>query len=123
MKHLKKFNENIDSLYTQISIDELQRSFSVDINMNIYDKIRLLISNNYDVTTSNDMSNLDENGYEINSFSYIEIEHKIKANNRIDIMQSDDEWFYVYVLPSRTCYKCDQVEGLLQLLKDRNITI
>lgn len=55
------------------------------------------------------------------SFSLM-ITGSIESYAHVGIKKSKDEWFFVYmaVLGSEgICYKCDQMEGLLQLFKDK----
>ena len=55
-------------------------------------------------------------------FNYITL---ITDNLHSHIYQAEDEWFYVRISKwldnNKEFFKCDQLEGVVKLLKDRNI--
>lgn len=115
MKYLKRFNENSNNdYYAECNIDIFNGIVekSITIPQNIYDKLRVLTMPNYNIDLEQNSTLICIYGHDYNGFiSYVE-----------------DEWFYVSIIEKdsnedRMRYKCDGLEGLLKLLKDKNIII
>jgi hypothetical protein len=130
MKHIKKWqsiNESgyLDEFYKEIEDEQFQNETLDRITFN-------------EQILSNIKSIFDDGKYEyrVRYEPYMITVSKypknvMKAMATIDIVMTDDEWFYVMfrlstskirkVIPSgrlEVFYKCDQFEGFLKLLKD-----
>lgn len=119
MKYLKRFNENSSILYEKIYEQEYNNNKEhrwVDFDRNLYSKLEEYLYEgkwylNYLYT-----GNLDG-----------EKELYLQSDDTEDtcyIYETSDEWFYVCYTEvkkqrriSENFYKCDQTEGLLQVLK------
>lgn len=117
MKYIKKFNESTNEYYFEITETMYLRAYGVNITSDIINKINV-DTEKYSIDIDNEFGSnrVDDtqfNGIDISSIKRVEVY----------IYMSEDEWFYVSIVVDDTYYKCDQVEGLLQLLKNRNITV
>ena len=130
MKYLKSF-ESLDSpQYEIIEYEQFTNEFHKLINFSCMDKmLKLLkpfdIDRDYEVPTF-------YNGLWVTrgSFTFKITFHKNETEDvDMDIYEMNDEWFFVRLDPrsSRTesqfsvYYKCDQWDGVVQLLKDKKI--
>ncbi len=120
MKYLKKFEDNENQFFTEITKGEFHNSkeFACDIKDEFIEKITSLAK---DKKISREI----EIG-EYTSFYFIHINYP--GNNTVffvDIYESKDEWFFVNIESLQSTidvyYKCDQFEGLLKLLSDYGV--
>ncbi len=130
MRYIKEYNHEF---YYEINSsdfsneEENRREFS--------QKEKDIISNSLgvkiiDYEPKDEINNLVEFNMEIIIRSKVDPEIKKIVDAAIDVYSFIDEWYFVKIyLPSNTfhstmriqCYKCDQMEGLLKLLKDIKI--
>lgn len=125
MRYLKKFNESIDILYYQIDDnDELFDGLYKLIDVKIFNEIksRLIPTRHNDIFYIKHTNKYKQNQFNNNPFGQIDIDlDDNTSDDYIEILLTDDEWFVVSDYHNNLYYKCDQVEGLLQLLKDKEI--
>ena len=137
MKHLKSFNEsNEDKSYEKITeadfdivfADEFDEEPDIDNKLNLNDNdISTInkIKNKYFFTIDSDDKShlyLTRNISEIRKSSYLSGSiMKIE----LSIYKLKDEWFYIREYthggtrdPKLTYYRCDQLEGLISLIRD-----
>lgn len=130
-QRLKLFEEYSESYYQTTDFDDYDSSYHNRIEMsdNTINRIKDVISSR----TTNPLSSYvpsnsvmfiwDNNP---SQYAFPELVHEIK------IFEADDEWFYCAIkpqnsrdriLPARSIeyYKCDQLVGLIQLLKSKKI--
>ncbi len=115
MIYLKKFNESINhEFYHEITHDGFWNNNVKVINcdasdMNILSKC---LSDLYLGKNILEKSDVITGIFYINKQGY----------SSILIKKTEDEWYYVRISGSTDYYyKCDQIEGVLQLLKDKRI--
>lgn len=134
MKHIKLFESFSSPYYKEISLDEWYdpnlanqsvRTRDSSGKLSPIDKVetKKIMIKDADVkelsTLLGKRCSIEANGYEL----------EINKNlSEIHIYLMDDEWFYVKLVTSHTSgrvdknyYKCDQLYGLIELLKDKNI--
>jgi hypothetical protein len=145
MKHLKSFLENQSSFYTEISDDEFRNKTCRSIGGEEYDDPKIFrkeeLMDYNDVMVLN--KTMEENKDKIEEYKYIKYKpFKDKNSRAIRPEYSDyfylkvkyigdeylitkriDEWFYVLYMRDRTKkhWECDQLEGVIQLLKDSQV--
>lgn len=115
MKHLRRFNENSTELYTEINNREYVRKIEdeqwIDFDRNTYDKISSMIDVEFIAMDDYHISEDDKTIRIVTIY-----------NDSCDIFQTDDEWFYIQYVDkgkhsTHYYYKCDGLEGLIQVLK------
>jgi len=118
MKHLKTYNENnSDQFYTEI--DKPSEIDAINFNISNFNLIKNHLKPDVRIKLS---INYRVNSYHVKFLT--ELVKIITKNITIDIYETDDEWFYVvynHVSTPIKYYKCDQIDGVLKLLKDKNI--
>lgn len=127
MKYLRKFNES-NSFYSTLSYSEMENLRSYNRELFTDNEVNLIIS-------------------KLNNFFY-HIHHKIEKNKRIGveiieindksygpsdtklyISKYEDEWYSIEYYKAvnlkyaKTYYKCDQLDGLIEFLKDKKVII
>ena len=129
MKYLKSF-ESLGSLQYEVITDGEFVEWDKLIDFSHMDKISNLLKD-FDIQFSNlsKTSDRDFPSVDFASFTFnIELEYPLKIY--LHIYEIEDEWFIVklsaygdYALKSMrpTMYKCDQWDGVVQLLKDKKI--
>ena len=119
MKYIKSFNEsNSESLYEEISKE-------------IYDNRINIHGNDIDIPKL-DLENLNKNGFLLDVSKNIDRKYsKIyfkggEKKYKFTITYSPDEWYYIQVTyqsiidsNSINYYKCDSIDGLISLLKNK----
>lgn len=114
MKYLKSYNESASLLYTEIHEVEYDELQYVGVTIEFYnrelDKIR---------------ESLKEKRFlEINKGlpGVIDIQYQDETRHEVYVSKHEDEWYIVWHLRGKytpkesTYYKCDQIEGLVNLL-------
>lgn len=101
---------------SNIEWDELfdngENVLHIEFNKKEIEGIKKCLPNNYDF--ENNYSNYKDKYY------YIIIENKENKGLFVSIDKIDDEWYYVMDNTNREsihCYKCDQFDGLIKLIK------
>lgn len=122
MKHLKKFNESNDPHYKAIQDAEYASARTVDFDIDIIEKIKLRIQDPWRLRIDEDI---------FDSHRIITIYNNKRKYGTLEIFQSEDEWFFVRqeveTIESSPYnefhhfFKCDQTDGLLNLLLDYNV--
>lgn len=114
MKYLKSYNESTSVLYTEIPENEYDELQYVGVTIEFYnselDKIRESLKS--------------KRFLEINKglLGCIDIQYHDETRNEVYISKHEDEWYIVWHLRGKyspkksTHYKCDQIEGLVNLL-------
>lgn len=136
MKHLKRFNESYDIVNGIIFFEDKDWSKIEDYKWEIFDYLE---SANYPIRHKILIHDFGHNSVQmlhITSTKHIILKSPISGSTRIAppidvaIAVDSDEWFYVELTsntnkPLSTTktnyYRCDQLEGLLELLKDKVI--
>lgn len=119
MKYLKKFKESKEEYYVNFDTSKLEKKEFINISDRsvYYIKEFLGVKFNYRLTSLYPgISNVDK---------YIMIYEVSGGNERLkySIMELEDEYFIVHVYKGKlysNTYKCDQIDGVLELLKDLN---
>jgi hypothetical protein len=134
MKHIKLFESFSSPYYMEISLDEWydpnlenpsvrMRDSSGKLPPTTKVETKKIMIKDVDVRKLSNLlgkrCSIEVNGYEL----------EINKNlNEISIYLMDDEWYYVNLVTSyvsgrvdKKYYKCDQLYGLIELLKDKNI--
>ena len=117
MKHIKLFEGfNTDDYFQHIDNDDWwdNREIRIEMSSRTIEVISGLFSNwDIEVDDNKDMISVQA----IKNYEYV-----------IKVYEVDDEYFYVEVTRSYPnggtfcyCYRCDQLEGLIQFLKNENI--
>lgn len=136
MKHLKKFNESYDSVSNSMIFFEDKDWAQIDYyESRILDYLK---SANYPVSHEIKVHDFGNKVQMLHVTSANHIILKTLSGHRwavppmeVGIAVDSDEWFYVEITSnsakassnSKTYYyKCDQLEGLLELLKDKVIS-
>lgn len=124
MKHIKKFNEhNTDDYYMPYDGhgDHLKQ---LDISQQNIDYIKnLLDKNKYNVNTTGDWLDGTAGKSIVISRSKPMFSARVDFNS-IEISELEDEYFRVYFhrkLEKSRAYKCDQIDGVRELLKDKGV--
>jgi hypothetical protein len=127
VKYLKEYKEHLyyQSIESSDFWEIVTDSISIDM---VFTKILNWLNKNYE----NKFHDIDIRKFigPLNSKSYVNsiyIEIKDVFYVRIQILLDNDEWFYVKIVDeiaiedggSIEFYKCDQIEGLFSLLKDK----
>jgi hypothetical protein len=130
---IKKFNEyNVHHLYTVISRDEYFKYENIFADSWYEKKAPENYFKRNEIKPLQDLVGINGVHCHLNWFKQIEyvmqVEIKIGSITNI-IFKSDDEWFIIKSYPrnirngdlarSTTYFKCDQVEGILEYLKER----
>lgn len=140
MKHIKPFLESNNEYYQELDQAQFIKYIKdydkrIPFDKNTYEKIKSLFS------TDIENKNLPPLLHKSISFSrtYLPMfsipsslnngeqwDIRITKSSRwesesIDIVMTDDEWFYLLDGKHNKYYRCDQFEGLMELLKDKNI--
>lgn len=117
MKHLKIFEEYTTKLYIPIDDEQFQQMGNMGITyfpIHVLKELSQLLGNKFDHNIPSYIVSKDVNILRIN----------INSNDiGIVIYHTEDDWFYVddSIIDNDPYYKCDGFEGLLQLLKDKNV--
>ena len=109
MKHIKKFNESDSNFYTKISFEEYTTS---DDELEAFDDVEIDFLNTMGFEKRRKHSDGFVTKRKYNDFPPFSIFTMIK--------KAKDEWYYVCYDSSTeptTYYKCDQWEGLKELLE------
>lgn len=123
MKHLRRFNESSTELYKKIDYTEYDDKVNddkwIEFDKNVYDKIQSMIDMEF--ICIDDYETSLENIIDDRSISIYTI-----YNDTFTMFQTDDEWFYVQYVDkgkhsTHYYYKCDGLEGLIQVLKIHEI--
>jgi len=149
MNYLKTF-ENYKDYYTIISESEYKSIYSISTPIDISDKIKDIIEKKNHKGETDIIFKNKQNGFPFRDTPRrIELHNKLKISGPMpvgeenlslerlidmEIHELPDEWFIVnckkqyrpksyWNSPKTniTCYKCDQLEGLLRLLQDLDI--
>jgi hypothetical protein len=127
MRHLKVFNENnSDQFYTEIGKPSEARFANaaidaIDFNVYNFNLIKNHLKPDVKIKLLKKLLLTEFDKIYVPATDLVKI---ITKNISIDIYETDDEWFYVvynHVSTPIKYYKCDQIEGVLKLLKDKNI--
>ena len=121
MKHIKLFEGfNTDDYFQHIDNDDWwdNREIRIEMSSRTIEVISgILMFWDIDVDDNKDMIIADNQNVSIKNYDY-----------EIKVYEVDDEYFYVQVTRSYPnggtfcyCYRCDQLEGLIQFLKNENI--
>jgi hypothetical protein len=148
MKWIKLFEGYLDEYYTEISLNEFYEmcGFGIDSNrledigLDYFERLKGYKTDmNIRLSMSNRISTLLEKVVRIISIDSTstkfrsqgdrlrEIEKRPYLGYYFEVYGFTDEWFLVYFEDwsrsekYKTCYKCDQMEGLIRLLKDKNV--
>lgn len=131
MKFIKgyKLFESTDKLYFEIDEQEFRSDDIVDKSIQNPDKIRELLRDDiiFRIKTTDSQTPI-----EYINFSYDPNKSRINDPKfQVDIFEIDDEWYLVEYETwiaslgstwSEQFFKCDQFEGLVELLQDLNLT-
>jgi hypothetical protein len=124
MKYLKLFENFSDKLYSEIDVQEwisdLAKRKTFPINQNLANQIIDRLKSGWKKSNSKPTGGKSR----ADSFSLI-----CDDNRYINITYSDDEWWYCQHYNSKirmidlrfTYYKCDDMDGFIQLLQDLEI--
>lgn len=129
MKHIKLFESfKKEDYYTQVTKVDWNNSIGIEMDKSIYNQIEEFYLHNI----KGDGTKLQEDHYINNDEPQIEFLgikiylSKIGGGDRrvVSIIQSEDEWFWTWVFNTyenkSEYYKCDQLEGLFNLLNNIN---
>lgn len=115
MRYLKRFNESLNEYFTEITSEDAYDLLltSEDMSNDLFNKIKQLI---------------DSKGFKVEKHlsSYCQtrgiwIDDMRDGDNYYTIEVIKDEYFIFLYGYTDTYYKCDQFEGLIELLKYYNI--
>lgn len=124
MRHLKRFNESLQENYQEVTSSQFySEEVDWDSIVNYSDKIVDYLKPKVDSLRSKIIKPTRGNNF---PQTRIEALNTIDADNELVIAVDKDEWFWVEIdkwSPHRLTahYKCDQLEGLFQLLQDKVI--
>jgi hypothetical protein len=138
MKHIKLFLEGFDKseYYHEIDVDEYDSCFGLIDDYYVEQEYKIVdIDEKYlDILKNRSIGKLEFEIYSDISVSELKINKKMAIGiysdiGSIKIYEISDEWFVVYVADVlkketddfETFYKCDQFDGLVELLKDRGV--
>ena len=126
MKWIKLFEEVNNEYYQEISEEEYEDGHGVSFEQRYYDKLESFL-NKPEVLGYKDMTN----GADVFDGVYFQRGGIGSFSPYVTIYQDDDEWFYVRINGRAwwradeesydTYYKCDQFDGLIKLLKDKDL--
>ncbi len=131
MKFIKDYKifESESELYFEIDEEEFQSNDITDKTIQNPDKIKALLRDDviFRIKTTESQVPMDyiNLGYDPNKSGINDLKFKV------EIFEIDDEWYLVryeywksaiYSYWSENFFKCDQFEGLVQLLQDLNLT-
>jgi len=113
MRHIKLFEAfGTDDYYKEITheeYDSLRDSF-INIPKSESYKLESLISDDYNAEKQ-----------QVRNISYLLCRKKVRGGiNPFTIVKLEDDWYLVYM--EDQFFKCDQLEGLIKLLKDKGLT-
>jgi hypothetical protein len=117
MKYLRLFETFEKSQFYEEITDAIYGKPFIDINPNVRKTIGPLLVSDCEFDTEGPKFWKMKCGYP----DFLQIKKQI---GWVDIFEIDDEWYFVKFVDigeSDKNYKCDQLEGLLQLLKDKCI--
>jgi hypothetical protein len=124
MKHIKLFLEGFDKSEYYWEVPELKNMTMdrfmeewdvVDIDDKVWNNLLDMIDDNWDISE-------DEMGDKTSiSISKKWGEGYRQGDDDYSICQLGDEYFIVICYQDNTYWKCDQFEGLVELLKDKGI--
>lgn len=115
MKYIKTF-ENLDKYYIPISISQYYMA-SESIDMTLDDSEVQSIKSILDEK----LKKYSFKFYGVEGSQFVNITAKKNVSYiQIEIVKSQDEWYYIYISESLDSiyFKCDQFEGLLKCLQD-----
>jgi len=123
MKWIKLFEAFDNEYYQEISEEEYVDGHGVSFEQRYYDKLESFL-NEPDVLSYKDMTN----GADVFDGVYFQRGGMGSFSPYVTIYQDDDEWFYVRIndadeesYDTNCYYKCDQFDGLIKLLKFKDL--
>ena len=123
MKWIKLFEAFDNEYYQEISEEEYEDGHGVSFEQKYYDKLESFL-NEPDVLSYKDMTN----GADVFDGVYFQRGGMGSFSPYVTIYQDDDEWFYVRINDAdeenykvNYYYKCDQFDGLIKLLKFKDL--
>jgi hypothetical protein len=135
MIYLKRFNESSSEYYTQMDEDDFFELHYIDVNLKYFEDIKKYkISQNVKYKKdpeSDDQQMIIKAGGQNFKFKNQSERSKMVDSNpgyfiEFEIYEMSDEWFVVCLFDyankgDEYYYKCDQWDGVIQLLKDKKI--
>ena len=112
MRHIKLFEGYLNEpIYLEITHEEYNSLSDRFISLSSSDihKLMSLICDDYNVEVAR-----------VRGISYLLCRNKKVGGIHSTIVKVDDEWYLVYL--NDQFFKCDYMEGLIKLLKDKGVT-
>ena len=108
IKIMIKLFEEYSEYYQEISKIQYDSIIGNDKFVNLYNIITLL---------EKYFLNLKFNKNHMNRMATIDVYYERNEKYLFDIIESEDEWFYISTYYEGKFYKCDQFEGLIECIK------
>ena len=115
MIHLKRFNESNDSeFYIEVSRNTYVSNSYSRSNLNNEDD-RFIRLSQLEVDRISKLSQSHGRGRWICEFNF-------SSTTRADVNKTIDDWFWIRIVKNGSAmgyYKCDQIEGVFKLIRDK----